>query len=164
MKNMIIPAGLLFLSFLALVFTSCTRQTKQKLPVMTEIKENWQFSQAGSGSWFKAEVPGTVHTDLLASGQIEDIIYRMNENDVQWIEEEDWVYRTIINVSADILAKDKIELIFKELDTYTDGYLNDQLILTADNIFVGWEVECRDFLKSGENELRILFLSLYING
>ena len=159
MKNNFIHAGFLILGFFTLCVTSCTRQTKQKLPVMIEIKENWNFSQAGSDSWFKAEVPGTVHSDLLANGQIGDFFYRMNENDLQWIEEEDWVYRATFNVSADILAKDKVELIFKGLDTYAHVFLNDELILETDNMFVGWVVECRDFLKSGENEMRILFIS-----
>ena len=52
-----------------------------------------------------------------------------------------------------------VELNFKGLDTYADVFLNEQLILKADNMFIGWDVNCREYLQEGENELRILFHS-----
>ncbi len=143
----------------SLMNISCNRETKYNHLHMTEITDNWQFRKAGETNWLSADVPGTVHTDLLTHGLIEDFFYQMNEDDVQWIEDEDWEYRTIINVSESTLERDKVELVFKGLDTYAQVFLNDELILEANNMFVGWEVECKDYLKPGENELRILFLS-----
>ncbi len=159
MKHKFIPAGLLFLVFTAIVLTSCDQRTDKQTQFLKEITDNWQFRQAGDASWLSAEVPGTVHTDLLANGKIDDFFHRLNEKDVQWIEDADWEYRTTFNVSADILARDMVELNFKGLDTYADVFLNDQLILTANNMFIGWEVNCREYLQVGENELRILFHS-----
>ena len=143
----------------SLMNISCNHETKYNPLHMTEITDNWQFRKAGETNWLSADVPGTVHTDLLTHGLIEDFFYQMNEDDVQWIEDEDWEYRTIINVSESTLERDKVELVFKGLDTYAQVFLNDELILEANNMFVGWEVECKDYLKPGENELRILFLS-----
>ena len=54
----------------------------------------WQFQQGGAEDWLPANVPGSVHTDLLASGRIPDPFVADNEKCVQWIAEFDWVYRT----------------------------------------------------------------------
>jgi len=35
------------------------------------------------------QVPGCIHTDLLAAGKIADPFYRDNEKDVQWVGETD---------------------------------------------------------------------------
>ena len=45
-------------------------------------------SQGKVTSWMKAEVPGTVHTDLIANAIIPDPFYRLNELDVQWIDSQ----------------------------------------------------------------------------
>ena len=47
--------------------------------IRTELNSGWQFRQRDSGTWLPATVPGTVHTDLLANGKIENPFYRMNE-------------------------------------------------------------------------------------
>ena len=175
------PALLISIVLIIIITISCSRPQNENLPVMKEIKENWQFRQCGtehwlpaefpgtfrtgipgqpdSGKWLTAKVPGTVHSDLLSHGIIEDFFYRMNENDVQWIEEADWEYRTTFTLTRNILDKDVVELDFRGLDTYADVYLNGNLILQADNMFVGWKVSCRNYLREGENELRILFSS-----
>jgi beta-mannosidase len=126
---------------------------------MIEIKNNWQFTQAGKNEWRQAEVPGSVHTDLLRHGLIEDFFVGLNEFGVQWIENESWEYKTTFRVKSSLLKRDNVELHFRGLDTYADVYLNDNLILEADNMFVGWKVDCRDYLVEGENELRIFFHS-----
>ena len=45
------------------------------------------------------------------------------------------------------------------MDSYADVYLNDHLILRADNMFRRWEINAKDFLKTGQNKLYILFRS-----
>jgi beta-mannosidase len=141
-----------------LISGSCNR-SENYLPVTMELKDNWQFRQSGQQDWLPAAVPGTIHTDLLDQGMIEDFFYRMNETDIQWIENADWEYRTTFTVTPALLAKDVIELDFRGLDTYADIYLNDRLIFQSDNMFVGWTVNCREYLREGENDLHILFNS-----
>ncbi len=138
---------------------SCTPAMDEELPLTISIEDNWQFRQAGSNDWLTAEVPGTVHTDLLANGIIEDFFWRTNENDVQWIEDADWEYRTTFEVDAGMFERDIAELEFLGLDTYADVYLNGHHILNSGNMFVGHRVSCLELLHEGENELRILFNS-----
>jgi beta-mannosidase len=146
----------LILSALMLTIFSC----KKAEPLsQIEIKDNWEFRQVGKNDWRKATVPGTVQQDLLNHGLIPDPFFGLNEFDVQWIENEDWEYRTSFNVPAEISSKNNAELFFKGLDTYGDVYLNDSLILSADNMFRSWEVNCKGLLKQGNNSLRIVFKS-----
>jgi beta-mannosidase len=141
------------------LFSSCNQAYEQSNLKMIELDGNWLFSQAGQDKWLPGKIPGTVHTDLFDNGIIEDFFYRLNEFDIQWIENEDWEYKTVFEVSRDLLEMDVAELHFMGLDTYADVYLNGYKILEADNMFIGWEVNCLDYLHEGDNELYIYFHS-----
>lgn len=123
------------------------------------LDKGWEFSQAGSNEWMSARVPGTVHQDLLDHGRLPDPFYGMNEQKVQWVEKEDWLYRTVFTVTADQLKSDAAWLTFEGLDTYVDVYLNGSLLLKADNMFVGHKLAVKDVLREGENRLMIRFRS-----
>ena len=58
------------------------------------LNAGWEFSQAGTELWRPAQVPGTVHQDLIYHKQIPDPFYGINEQKIQWVENEDWEYRT----------------------------------------------------------------------
>ena len=146
----------LLLSLLVLV--GCKSQN-QNLMIVKELNSNWEFSEKNSENWLPAEVPGCVHTDLLANGKIEDPFYRLNELDLQWIDKKDWIYKTEIDVEQNILNKDRIVLDFKGLDTYADVYLNDQKVLVANNMFRDWTVDVKKYLKAGKNKIKIEFQS-----
>jgi beta-mannosidase len=129
-----------------------------------ELNSGWQFRQAGTTNWMPAMVPGTVHTDLLASGKIEDPYYRLNEHKYQWIDKVNWEYRTTFTLPEADLMRQNLRLVFDGLDTYADVYLNDKLVMKADNMFITWKVDVKKYLKTGENELRIYFTSPVIKG
>jgi beta-mannosidase len=142
----------------AVMLNACgTKNDKSRRAI--EIGPHWELSEAGKNEWLPATVPGTVHADLLANGKIEDPHFRKNENSVQWVEDKDWVYRTTFQVDAEVLNKDLVELEFQGLDTYADVYLNDSLLLSADNMFVGYVVDVKALLLEGENNLRVYFHS-----
>ena len=50
-------------------------------------------------------------------------------------------------------------MIFKGLDTYAEIFLNNDKILETDNFFRTYSIDCKTWLKKGENELRIVFTS-----
>jgi beta-mannosidase len=123
------------------------------------IKSAWQFKKATDTVWYKATVPGTVHTDLLANKLIEDPFYRDNERKLQWIAQEDWAYTTQFNVDEKVLLKQHIHLVFNGLDTYATVYLNNVKLLEADNMFRTWTVDVKHILKAKKNNLHIYFHS-----
>lgn len=124
-----------------------------------KLHEGWEFSKAGTDEWRKAVVPGTVHQDLIAHGLLPDPFYGMNEDKVQWVENEDWIYRTSFNVTDEQLARDEASLVFEGLDTYADVYLNGSLLLKSDNMFVGYRIPVKDVLRKDGNKLMIRFRS-----
>jgi beta-mannosidase len=127
--------------------------------IRKELHEGWTVRQARGLNSYPANVPGTVHTDLMAAGLIDDPFIAMNERACQWIDKEDWIYRTSFSVPREIYKKSRISLIFKGLDTYAEVYLNDSLVLKADNMFCEWTIDCKSLLKLDSNSLRIYFHS-----
>jgi len=123
------------------------------------LNSNWKFRQSNAEKWQPATVPGCVHTDLLQNGIIQDPFFRTNERSLQWIDKQDWEYITEFAIGEDLLAFSNLELFFKGLDTYADVYLNDKLVLSANNMFREWTVDVKPFLKKGTNKLRIHFKS-----
>ena len=123
------------------------------------LDTGWEFSQSGTEKWMPATVPGTVHQDLISHELLPNPFYGMNEKKIQWVENEDWEYRTSFIVSEEQLNRDGIQLIFEGLDTYADVYLNGSLLLKADNMFVGYTLPVKSVLRKGENHLYIYFHS-----
>jgi len=143
-------------------FMATASQAKQKDRASSHEKElsaGWKFREAGTGEWLPSTVPGTVHTDLLAAGKIPDPFYRTNERDLQWIDKKDWEYQATLDVDAAALAHDHVELCFDGLDTYADVYLNDVLVLQADNMFRRWTADIKAHARPGKNTLRVLLHS-----
>lgn len=137
----------------------CRRKVSSAAETTATLNSEWKFRQKGMMEWHKATVPGTVHTDLMANGIIDDPYFGMNERDMQWIDKEDWDYETVFDLDGDIADKDNIELIFDGLDTYCDVYLNGTHILFADNMFRGWTVPCNGIIREKGNVLSVKFHS-----
>lgn len=135
-------------------------QPKHDLPTTINLNENWQFKKVTDTVWNSATVPGNVFSDLLYHQLIEDPFIGNNEEKVQWVSETDWEYKTTFSLSEDLLEKKHFELNFDGLDTYASVYLNDSLILKANNAFRKWDVDVKPLLKA-ENELRLVFESTY---
>lgn len=143
---------------LAACFMSLTASAYQKPQVCT-LHSDWMFCQVGDTLWSDAKVPGTIHQDLLNHNRIPNPFYGMNEEAVQWVENEDWMYRTSFVVTEEQLNRDAAVLELDGLDTYADVFLNGALILCSDNMFVGHKVPVKSVLRKGENRLLIRFRS-----
>lgn len=121
--------------------------------------ENWFFSKLGENQWKFAQVPGTIHTDLLFNKLIPDPFLEANEKLVQWIEKEDWEYKSTFVLNKQEVNQSGCILQMDGLDTYATVYFNDVKIAEANNMFRTWKVDVKKLLKVGENELRIVFKS-----
>ncbi len=152
-SNVILTLLILMMSYPSSLLSAKGEITKQNLD------RDWKFRQARQGNWHEAKVPGEVHTDLMRAGLIDDPFIGQNERKVQWVDKEDWIYETTFTPQPDVFSQDNINLVFKGLDTYADVYLNDSLILKADNMFREWNVPVKDLLKDKDNTLRVFFHS-----
>jgi beta-mannosidase len=130
-----------------------------------ELNSGWELRSLNAPDhpevkdWHAAQVPGVVQTDLLANKIIPDPFYGDNEARLQWIGLTDWEYRTTFQVDAATLQHEQVDLVFNGLDTFAEVFLNEQPVLTADNMFRTWRVSARPLLKLGPNTLRIIFHS-----
>lgn len=123
------------------------------------VLTDWKFKMSEDKYWLPAHVPGCVHTDLIKSGKIEDPFYGKNELGIQWIDKKDWEYATTFDLDQQLVKAQHVELEFAGLDTYADVYLNNEHILSADNMFRTWKVDVKQYVKERENQLRVYFRS-----
>ena len=133
--------------------------TENKEPEKISLDKGWEFSQVGKGEWLPATVPGTVHQDLIDNDKLINPFFGMNEEKVQWVEKEDWQYRTTFTLTKEQLARQAAVLNFEGLDTYAEIYLNGSLLERTDNMFVGYQIPVKDVLREGENRLQVYFHS-----
>lgn len=134
------------------------------LPVTANDKQSlngddWTFGQSRLSKRYPATVPGVVHTDLMANGVIDDPFFGLNERGIQWVDKEDWVYEKEFTPDPNLMNQDNIDIVFEGLDTYADIFLNDSLLIVADNMFRIWKADAKPFLKAGKNTLKILLHS-----
>lgn len=120
---------------------------------------SWEFSQSGKNSYYKAKVPGCVHTDLLRADLIPDPFRGENELELDWIEHTDWEYRLSFSVPASILNREHVELVFEGVDTLGSISLNDHLIGRTENMFTEYRFEVKEFLQPENNLLIVNFLN-----
>lgn len=160
--NFILRMFLTSILFFLLLYPFQPSEKQQTIP--TEkilLNKGWFFSQQSKDDWRIAEVPGVVHTDLLRNKMIPDPWYGTNEKDIQWVENENWIYRTTFELTQKQIDNNEINLVFEGLDTYAAVYLNDNIdpIGTANNMFLKWNWEVKQQLKVGINELKVVFYS-----
>ena len=70
--------ALLLLAPAAALHAQTSRTAAGGARLRLPLDGGWTFREAGKGAWRRASVPGSVHTDLLAAGLIEDPFYRDN--------------------------------------------------------------------------------------
>jgi len=126
--------------------------------------ENWTFNKQNETKKHKATIPGTVHSDLFENQLIPDPFFGNNEKELQWIENENWVYESTFSLSEKEFSNESIELEFDGLDTYATVYINGKMVLEADNMFRKWTLAAKKHLKKGKNHLKIIFLSAVKKG
>ena len=122
------------------------------------LDAGWEFNAKGK-KWLRANVPGSIHLDLLKHNIISDPFFGKNEFELQWISNKDWIYRVYFIPEKNLFLKNNIQLCFYGLDTYADIYLNEKIIISSDNMFHSFETKVKDILLPGKNELIVHFRS-----
>lgn len=124
-----------------------------------ELHRNWKLFHPHNKKWIPATVPGCVHTDLKKAGLIPDPFWGRNELDLQWIENEDWIYQTDFQISDREIAFENIDLVCDGLDTLASIFLNGKKVAVSENMFVSHRLDVKKLLKRGRNQLEIKFSS-----
>jgi len=125
-----------------------------------DLTGSWTLHRIGQKKSIPARVPGCVHTDLLAAGEIEDPFYRDNEARLQWIGEADWQYERTFDIPEDF-AEQSVLLRCEGLDTLATVWINDVEVGRADNMYRTWEFDIRAALHPGRNKIAVHFDSVF---
>lgn len=143
MRKFLLSAALL------LICIGCA--PKQHTPI--ELTQ-WQFEY--NGEWLDADVPGCIHTDLMAHNIIPDPFYGTNEDSVQWVSEREWRYRTSFLKSD--LSKGWSNIVFEGLQTYATIYINgEEEALHSGNMFRTLRIPIHKDEMRDTNILEIVF-------
>ncbi|MCU1473818.1 glycoside hydrolase family 2 protein [Amnibacterium sp.] len=102
-----------------------------------------------------ATVPGTVHTDLLAAGLLDDPYIGTNEKLQEWIGSTSWRYTTTFTSPPS--GAGHTDLVFEGLDTVAAVRLNGEQVLESRNQHRTYRIPVGDRLQDGENSLEVLF-------
>ncbi|KAK4498081.1 hypothetical protein PRZ48_010737 [Zasmidium cellare] len=132
------------------------------------LSDGWEFKAQGDSApasakeWIAAQpIPSTVHQDLLAIKAIPDPFLAKNEEQVQWIGEQVWTYRTKFTTPEAARRASDLEkhLVFQGLDTYATVWLNGKPILRSENMFVTHRVDVSNVLLNDDepNLLEVTF-------
>ncbi|HEX6764446.1 MAG TPA: hypothetical protein VF103_03190, partial [Polyangiaceae bacterium] len=133
------------------------------------LHDGWEFSAArwltptrrmgySVMEWMPATVPGHVHLDLVRHGVISDPFGELSELGCQWVDEEDFVFRTSFDWKSDPMLPKRL-LRFEGLDTLARVSLNGELVAEHENMFVPLEIDVTERLRNGKNELEVTLAS-----
>ncbi len=143
-----------------------------------DLREGWRLRAVGDlsavpaalvttlASGIPATVPGTVHTDLLDAGLIDDPYLDRHELDVAWIAHVDWRYETTVDwplpeadaaETAATNLESTVDLVCHGLDTIATVEINGTVVATTQNMHRSYRFEVRDLLRPGRNEVAVTF-------
>ncbi len=98
-----------------------------------------------------AEVPGCVHTDLLAAGLIPDPFDGDNETALAWVGRHTWEYRTTFTAPPPAPGE-RVELVCEGLDTLAALRLDGELLGRTENQFRTYRFDLTGRLSAGGHE------------
>ncbi|KAH7070031.1 glycoside hydrolase superfamily [Paraphoma chrysanthemicola] len=128
----------------------------------TQLNSKWTFKQGDRNSkeeYLPAnDLPTEVHRDLLKNEKVKDPFQDLNELSVRWVADKIWTYRTVFATPTDYGKHNTLAYLkFEGLDTFVTVWLNGDVILVADNMFVQHEVIVAGKLQAEGNVLELVF-------
>ena len=104
-----------------------------------------------------ATVPGMAQLELSRRGIIpEDIYMGMNITKTEQYEDWEWWYEREFDAPA---VHPRAFLVFRGVDCFAEYYLNGEQIGTSANMFIPFEFDVSDKLKTGKNTLTVHLLA-----
>lgn len=120
------------------------------------LHTSWRFRESTEHTWLLASVPGTIHTDLMQAGIIEDPFLGTNEKQVQWVGERTWMYETTFELTEHEMRMPQLALVFEGLDTYASIEVNGKELLRTNNMFRTYRLPLLG-IAHRQNRVRIVF-------
>jgi beta-mannosidase len=140
----------LFILVLFLGSTSCIR-----VPLTGDgwtIQNNQSYSVQG-------QIPGTIHTILLAAKQITEPFWSYNDVNLRYLVYTPWTFTKNFSLTNEFLAFTQFTLHFDQIDTVANITLNGCFLGQTNNMFIAYTFNVMKSCVQYNNELRIDFAS-----
>jgi len=102
--------------------------------------------------WIAAAVPGSVYSDLMRAGWLDDVYAACNSLAAQWVENFWWFYRREFDAPR-LPAAGRVNLVLEGLDLDAVVFLNGACIGTHHNVFHPCRLDITGLIRGGRNEL-----------
>lgn len=123
---------------------------------VTVLSGDWTLSRIDEDIPLHAVVPGSVQTDLIAAGRLEDPV--LTGDPAPSYAECGYKWRYARSFILPLVGMgEKYVLVCEGLDTFASIYVNGICVGKADNAFRVWKYDITDALQNGSNKLEIVF-------
>ncbi|MEQ8675340.1 MAG: glycoside hydrolase family 2 protein [Aggregatilineales bacterium] len=106
--------------------------------------------------WISANVPGDIHSSLLATERIPDPFYDSQVDQVQWVEARTWIFRKRFPAIKEVTPETRYFLRFNGLDLFANVYLNGIELGEHANMFRPAEFDVTQTLHTDQDNLIIV--------
>lgn len=145
------------LIFTIWIFSSiCSAQNQPNILYLN----NWKLKNSKKLIELNVELPGEVHSYLFQGGIIPNPILGLNEKNVHWVAEQEWIFETEFPFQNEIKKEQAAFLNLNQIDGIAEVYLNNQLVLKSENSFLHYNLSVKENLINGNNKLIIKFLPI----
>ncbi|MEU0128374.1 glycoside hydrolase family 2 protein [Streptomyces sp. NPDC006289] len=112
-----------------------------------------------AGTDVPAQVPGSVHTDLMAAGLLADPFLDRNETAAAWVGLADWTYAAELPRRTGTF--ERADLVFDGLDTVAAVRVGGRLLGRTRNMHRSYRFDVTDLVADGPAPLEVAFTSAY---
>jgi beta-mannosidase len=145
----------LFSFFLVVLYFFTSSKATTIIPL---TGNDWFISNNQSHS-VQGQVPGTIHTILLAANQITEPFYGYNDIIERYLVYSSWTFTKNFSLSNDFLALAQFTLNFDQIDTVANITLNGCFLGQTNNMFLPYSFNVTKSCLQSNNQLRIDFQS-----
>lgn len=127
--------------------------------VHLELNGDWTIQAEGENEQYPATVPGGVYMALYHNNVISDPYANFNDVNYRWISKKNWIFKKQLNITEEMMDKQHLLLVCNGLDTIANVSINGHIIGNASNMFVRYIFDIKNYVKVGDNELKVSFTS-----
>lgn len=115
----------------------------------------WNVCDTDKTFSFELETPGDVYSGLIKANLIPDPYFGQNENDVQQLQEKDWILSRSFEVDQNLLKFSSVYLNVERIDTFSEIKINNTTVGLTENMFKRYRFQVKSLLKPGTNTIQI---------
>ena len=145
------------IAFILLILAALASCTNRNYVFEQSFDRGWTLASDTLDTIRHFAVPSVVQQILYDQDYIPHPYFGTVEDDLLWISDHPWTYKTKFNVKSAMLGQDVVELVFEGLDTYATVTLNGVKLFDADNQFRTWKADVKSILKEKHNLLVVHF-------